>query len=311
MKRSCLERHHHNAGACSLLQEGGKSLKVDYLVVYSDDADLKTRILESMQELIGDGYGEPQTNETLSQSVEIRYTRTREDGRRISGLTVDFDIFDINENEAEDLIRRFSKTIANSQEGIDHVLKLHDPALYSENQRYAEEIFKIEMKLREALSFIFIDTCEANFYELLKDIEVDVVGWKKDPPQESQMIAHCENQFYFLVFSDYIKLTNPKRPKSVDIFELIGTASNFDELKGKIPKHPIVKVRYKDFLASLKERVEPIEKLRNCVAHNRTISTKTLDDYNMVKEDLLTSIQGFLEEVGNTPNEEPDDSPTH
>jgi len=273
-------------------------LKVDYLVAYSNDIDLNAKLVESLQEVLEYFYDDPPGDETLMQWIDIRYTRTRDDGQKISGVTVDFDIDD---NEVG-LIRNFSK-ISTSHEGIEHVLKLHDPALYYENQRYALEIFEIEMRLREALSFIFIDTYGANFYELLKDTGVGIN--KKESPQEREMKEHCENQFYFLVFSQYIQLTTPKHLNLDRIVKLIRDASDFDELQRMISGPPIVEEKYIDFLASLNELVEPIERLRNCVAHNRTVSTNILNDYNMAKEVLLILIQRFLEEVGNTTNEEP------
>ena len=60
---------------------------------------------------------------------------------------------------------------------------------------------------------------------------------------------------------------------------------------------PITEERYVDFLASLRQRVDPIEKLRNCVAHNRSISQRIIDDYEMAKGPLLEEIDALLEEI--------------
>ena len=58
------------------------------------------------------------------------------------------------------------------------------------------------MQLREALSLIFVDTYGEDFYNLLKDADVKPF----EESDEDQMEDYYENQFFFLLFSDYIKI---------------------------------------------------------------------------------------------------------
>ena len=265
---------------------------VDYLVVYSEELDLMDLLTEMLKNALEDVDDEPPEEEELSQYITIRYTTPREDGRRICGFSVEFDSVVGGMGE---LIHDFSQSVADcTDEGIRHLLKLNDPQLRRTLRDYGDEIFEIEMKLREALSLIFVDSYGQNFYTLLKEVRVEPTG--REAPEESQMHAHCENQFFFLVFSDYININVRKQLNLDRIVEYMGQAEDFEGLKQMITTNPITKERHVDFLESLKQRVDPIEKLRNCVAHNRSISQKIIDDYEMAKDLLLEEIKEFLEE---------------
>ena len=272
------------------------TVTVDYLVVYSEELDLMDLLTEMLKNALEDVYDEPPEEEELSQYITIRHTTPREDGRRICGFSVEFD--SAVEGMGE-LVHDFSQSVADcTDEGIRHLLKLNDPQLRRTLRDYGDEIFEIEMKLREALSLIFVDTYGQNFYTLLKEVRVEPTG--REAPEESQMQAHCENQFFFLVFSDYININVRKQLNLDRIVGYMGQAEDFEGLKQMITTDPITKERYVDFLESLKQRVDPIEKLRNCVAHNRSISQKIIDDYEMAKDLLLEEIKEFLEEQENS-----------
>ena len=269
---------------------------VDYLVVCSSEINLSgeiglkellTEILKSALEAIDD---EPPEDEVLEQQITIRYTKTRADSRWLCGFSVEFDS---GEERLAELIDDFSESLANcTDEGIEHLLKLNDPQLQRTLRDYAEEIFEIEMKLREALSLIFVDTYGQDFYTLLQDVDIT----QAERPSVKRMQQFYENEFFFLLFSHYPRINNRKRPSQDGIFEYIQQSGNFEELKQRLTTNPITEERYVDFLASLRQRVDPIEKLRNCVAHNRSIPKRTLDNYNIAKDLLLDEIKAFLEE---------------
>ncbi len=273
------------------------SVTVDYLVVYSEELDLMDLLTEMLKNALEDVYDEPPEEEELRQHINIRYTKKRkdkaerqEDCRCTSGFSVEFDS---GEERLAELIDDFSESLANcTDEGIEHLLKLNDPQLQRTLRDYGEEIFEIEMKLREALSLIFVDTYGQDFYALLKDVDIT----QTERPSVQRMQQFYENEFFFLFFSHYPRINNRKRPNQDGIFEYIQQAEDFEELKQKMTANPITKERYADFLASLEQRVDSIEKLRNCVAHNRSIPKRTLDNYKTAKDLLLQEIKEFLEE---------------
>ena len=277
------------------------AVMVDYLVVYAEELDLMDLLTEMLKNALEDVYDEPPEEEELRQHINIRYTKRRkdkaerqEDCRCTSGFSVEFDS---EEERLAELIDDFSESLANcTDEGIEHLLKLNDPQLQRTLRDYGEEIFEIEMKLREALSLIFVDTYGQDFYTLLKDVDIT----QTERPSVQRMQQFYENEFFFLFFSHYPRINNRKRPNQDGIFEYIQQAEDFEELKQKMTANPITKERYVDFLASLEQRVDSIEKLRNCVAHNRSIPKRTLDNYKTAKDLLLEEIKEFLEEQENS-----------
>ena len=142
-------------------------ITVDYLVVYSKDMDLTELLTEILKNALEDVGDEPPEEEELREHINIRYTKRREDFLYICGFSVEFDSA---EERMSELIANFSESVVDCQdEGIEHLLKLNDPYLRRTLRTYGDEIFEIEMKLREALSLIFIDTYGEDFYNLLKD----------------------------------------------------------------------------------------------------------------------------------------------
>ena len=279
------------------------SVTVDYLVVYSEELDLMELLTETLKNELEGVDDEPLEEEELKQYINIRYTKRREDEtqrredrRRISGFSVEFDTA---EEWMGDLIDNFSESVADcTDEGIEHLLKLNDPQLQRTLRDYGEEIFEIEMKLREALSLIFVDTYGQDFYTLLKDVNIT----QAEHPSVKRMQQFYENEFFFLFFSHYPRINDRKRPNQDGIFEYIQQAEDFEELKQRMTTNPITKERYVAFLASLRQQVDSIEKLRNCVAHNRSIPKRTLDNYKTAKDLLLEEINEFLEEQASDDN---------
>ena len=189
------------------------------------------------------------------------------------------------------VISEFGSSVAEGDESIIHLIKFYDYNLYNENARLAQEIFEIEMKLREALSVIFIDTFQDDFYTFLQDIDVA----PQDPPQESQMQSRYENQFFYLLFSDYIKLNTRKSVKQVpQLIQFLRDSADFQEFREYFVHAPISNEKFADFMQSLKSVLESIEKVRNCVMHNRVVPENDKDNYIQAKEKLMTQVGEFL-----------------
>lgn len=276
-------------------------MKVDFLIFHSATANLMEVLEDSLSQAYEDNYDEPPGVEELLQFIDIRYSkkhvRPSEEGESgetcsICGFSVEFD--EEEENVAENLVKGFCEDLAKNDEFIKHILKLNDPYLRKTNRKYADEIFEIEMKLREAISLIFLDTYGDNYYNLLTEVNVKPLESDLTP---EQMQVRWENEFFYLLFSHYPKLNERKQPNNIKgLIQLIGQADDYEAFKHMLASKPIRNEQYMDFLASLQTHVDPIEKLRNCVAHNRTIPQRVIDNYETAKEPLIRSIDNLLGE---------------
>ena len=244
-------------------------VKVDYLVVCSDKTNLIELLTETLENALESVDDEPPEEEELKQWIDIHLPKKRRDGCQIYRFSV---AFNSAEERMEKLIRGFSNSVAcSNEEGIKHLLKLKDPQLRYKLRNYGKEIFNIEMKLREALSLIYIDTYHKDFYDLLQ------LRNRRRGCTPDRLRKYHENQSFCLLFSEY---------KNIHDLNQI-TIHNLNQ---------ITKDQYIYFLDSLSDLVKPIEKLRNCVAHNRSIPKNIMDNYNETKGPLLDKINKFLKE---------------
>lgn len=265
---------------------------VDYSLVFQAGLSIQDVLRQKLIEAYENAYLETPEAETVNRILRVRYTRRLSKGARhtFAGVTLLLDALD--DEQAAEVVNNFTDGLAEAQdEGIVHVVKLHDPVLYRENAQYAAEIFEIEMKLREAFTFIFADTIGDDFYKLISE-NINFMG---DAPQESQMQARRENEFFYLTFKQYRDLNKKKQIKNAEqILNLIGQASDFRSLQELLSKTPISKEEYRDFLARLDDVLDSIENVRNCVAHNRTIAKKDKENYPRARERLIRLVDEFL-----------------
>ena len=225
--------------------------------------------------------------------IEIKYNYFSENNKYIAGFNLKVPEGNIA------IISEFGQKLQDD-DNVYLVFKYNDEAIQSEHQIYSKEIFDLEMKLREIISFIFLDTYKKDFYNLLKDIDLKIQPLNgNNRSDEEYFKKHFENEFFFLLFSDYIRLNNLKELNKSDLIEMIINSNKYDDLKQKIQNRGIVKEKYQDFLAGIKENIDPIENLRNCIAHNRSFTDKIINNYVKVKKILEDKIDNFWDEVKN------------
>ena len=152
---------------------------------------------------------------------------------------------------------------------IFHVLCFEDPLLRAELAKYAVEIFALEMKLRRALSFIYLNAYQlVEPFNLLRDERVK-------PPErerrfnEEQLQKLGENQFFRLNFGDYINLNQRAGMKVDTILRIVSGTDEYRVFRSEMLRRPVENEEDATFLSDLKSIMQPIEDMRNCVAHNR------------------------------------------
>ena len=266
-----------------------ESLKENLLLLLKDTFDESTTISTEIEE-------QPESIEEWSifNRIETKYNYLSDSDKYIAGFILDL------EEDSKEILQDFGEKLQ-ANENIDLVLKYSDEGMQAEHQECAKEIFDLEMRLREVLSFIFLDTYKKDYYNLLReidDVRIQPLN-KNNKPNGEHYNSHFENEFFFLLFSSYIKLNDLKKLKQPDLMEMIINSNEYDDLKRKIQSRGIIKKEYRDFLAGVKGNLEPIENLRNCIAHNRSIpkrdNYKAITDYDRAKELLDESIESFWE----------------
>lgn len=266
-------------------------MKVEFLIVCHPEDVSEDSLREVLQQTLANNLDDKSLDE-LTDS--IRFTHLREfadpngDAPRVIRA---FDLLLPEQTTYPDrVIKEFADTIRDSED-VDHLLKFYDDTLLERHIAHQRELFEFEMMLRKALSIIYLNSYRGRFYELLRDETTKPAG----SPAEHDMHEAHENEFFHLVFSQYISLNRRRTLNKVeDILKLVQEADDFDKFKQEISRAPVEDEADSDFLASMKQRLNSVEQLRNCVAHNRTPLEKVLQDYTTARTLLDDSLKTFL-----------------
>ncbi len=152
---------------------------------------------------------------------------------------------------------------------VFHVVMFEDPLFQAELSALADEIFHLEMKLRRVLSFIYLNAGE------LKDpfnlLAVEKVQ-KSRASKINQMLRANENQFFHLDFGKYGSLNQRS-----------GT-----DLTNYLPEEDAT------LIAGIRDDMETIGRMRNCVAHNRRPPQETRDNYPRARDHLDELLNEYL-----------------
>jgi hypothetical protein len=264
---------------------------VDYVLVAEPGCDVQACLAQLLADSYQETYAEAAPVETLADLVRTRYDVAREDGSRVCGVSVEFDEVD----EVHVVVETFTAALTEAADvGVLHAVRFLDPFLRDEILGQMAVLFELEMKLREALTVIFLDTCEDGFYDLLKHAKLKTV----EPVDTDHLRATCENEFFFLLFSAYTNAQDRAIPRSVDdLRRSIAESLDFDELKTRLSPRLQMRQSFEDFLASITTNVDSVEKMRNAIAHNRRAAHKVTQDYGVARPNLLESIEEFFQDL--------------
>ena len=229
----------------------------------------------------------------------IRYTRqvvqtAGERGNTLLGFALEIpeDVTDEDEEIVESAISDFVASLQDNPP-FSHAVKFEDPLLQRKLSKYAIEIFALEMKLRRVLSFIYL-----NAYRLREPFSLLVAERVRPPPRErltpDQMKNLNENQFFRLEFRDYINLNQRSFNNVEDVLNIISSSDSFEELRHAIQNRPVSHENDVSLISSLRTIMDPIEEMRNCVAHNRHPTEDVLSSYPNARDQLSVLLDDYL-----------------
>jgi len=189
-------------------------MKVDFQIVHTVRSNIKEYLLDLLKQTL-DGstiieFSVEEKPENLEEWsiftwIDIRYNHEIKENKFITGFNLEF------EEGLKEFIKEFLSNL-NDDENIEVSFKYFDEPMLQKHKDYAEEIFEVEMRLREALSFVFIDTYKENYYNLLDEVDVKIQPVNgNNRADEDYFRKYFENEFFFLLFSDYIRLDNFKK----------------------------------------------------------------------------------------------------
>lgn len=268
----------------------------EFVIVYQQENGRPIRevLVERIDGVLMDNLNQFEFD-AVDRMVSINYERvpTDGDGNPVAGVTrrlLGFSLELPDETASPQIvIDEFADALLEAP--IEHVLKFEDPLLQTELAQRAAELFPLEMKLRRVLSVIYLNAYQDQPYNLLRDETVKPMN----PATEEIMKKTAENEFFFLTFGQYVGLNQrPDLTKMVTLVDLIRIKETYEALRTEIERMPVEDEDDKDFLASLKARMNAIEVMRNCVAHSRRPSNTATNNYLNARPQLEKALDEFL-----------------
>lgn len=176
---------------------------------------------------------------------------------------------------------------------IVHLVKFDDPLIRSDFARWADEIYTLEMKLRQVLTLVYLHAYQdGDPYELLREETVQPMNKEQSKPDYMKMQA--ENEFFHLTFGQYVGLNSRPEFKLAQLLALIRSKEEYDHLRQEVVRVPVEDEDDAVLLAGLKERMDAIEAMRNCCAHSRRPSKKVIQNYDNASPLLHQLLDGYL-----------------
>ncbi|MBD2443852.1 hypothetical protein H6G25_11765 [Dolichospermum sp. FACHB-1091] len=273
----------------------------EFVIVYQQNSDTNIRqiLIDTLTLSLQDNYDEFESD-TVAQMIILQTQRignqsTNEDGNTTQTIILGFTL-DLPEEteEAERVVEEFAKALTEETSPISHIVKFEDPLLQFKLAQWSAEIFAIEMKLRRVLTLIYLNAYQGvEPYKLLRDEKEQPAA--KDKPTDKEMQDALENQFFHLLFSEYVNLNQRPDPKINDLLDNIRNFIRYDELQAEITRKPVQDSYDADFLAALKNKIGAIEKMRNCIAHHRRPSSRTEEGYQNAQPLISQLLDEYLE----------------
>jgi len=196
-------------------------------------------------------------------------------------------------NEPQTVVDEFAKALIDNTNPISHIVKFEDPLLQANLAQWAEEIFALEMKLRRVLTLIYLYAYQdGDPFDLLCDELTQPMV--KEHPKPEQMKAALENQFFHLTFSQYVGLNQRPELKIGDIIKNIKNTETYEVFRAELNRVPVEHEDDAVLLAGLKARMEAIEAMRNCVAHNRRPPHRVVENYDNAQPLLNQLLDDYL-----------------
>lgn len=269
---------------------------IEFLIAYrqTQETDIELMLVGVLAKILEENLNE-YDSEFVKSMIQLRHERagaelSSEDGN-FRNVLLGFALDLPEETEQQHaVINEFSAALSEAPP-IFHVVKFEDPLLRSELARWSEEIFSLEMKLRRVLTFIYLHAHQAATpYDLLSEETVQPMA----KPQSDQMKAATENQFFHLTFGQYVNLNKRPEFKLNDLLATIRDSATYDTFLAELRRSPVQHEDDAVLLAGLKERMDSIEAMRNCIAHNRRPSKRVVENYQNTRPLLDLMLDEYL-----------------
>ncbi len=257
-----------------------KKIKIRYIVLHGIErfrSIWERVLLESLSYYIPNV-----TN--LSEFLEIQISTIRIDsGKFLSRISMV-----LSPDVTPQAISQFEENIR-SEDNIFDIVKVFDFYKLTENKRFLEYLFEIEMKVREIYTILL--------YHLGKNVEESEVKIVKEFKNNSEEYKkRLMNELFFIEFSDYKKVDLRRKVRIEEILFILQNVKTFEDMNlaiSELTKGTLGLKEQFPQLLELEKIIGRLERSRNSIAHNRYLSEKDIENLKKASE-MIDSIYNEL-----------------
>ena len=279
----------------------------EFLISYQaiDGTDVNLVLRDLLSQALVNSQDEFEEDD-IDRMIRISHIRSGEevarDDRKVAQYTILGFSLELPEMDTADAVVDDFAASLSSSDAVLHSLRFEDPVLQEELAQRAAEIFSLEMKLRRVFSFIYLHAYQREDpYDLLRYERVDPVTPNL---RKHDMVAATENQFFHITFSQYISLNRRRELSQVpQILSVLRDSGSYDVFREEVTRRPIANESDAELLDDLQSLLNPIEQMRNCVAHNRRPKVEDRQDYLRNLPVLEKRLDKFLKELAGPPGQ--------
>ncbi|RFM29588.1 hypothetical protein [Deminuibacter soli] len=222
--------------------------------------------------------------------ISLTLNKPLQTGVNFTSFEIDVDTDQYDFSKYDDFLEGLKNRLK-ATDGFHKLLKYVDEIRADQYVKYYLELAEMEMKMREVFSYIFYNKYSVTGNDLFEEFDAKTAGVEEPKPDE--LDKRLENKFFYLTFSGYLKFEKPKDVLIKELIPLIQTKEQYEELRAHLNSRGITVEHHVDFLQAVRATLDPIESVRNCIAHNRQIPNRTDANYTRARTELLRFIQEF------------------
>lgn len=265
--------------------------RLELVLTFAPNTDDESIVIEVLTSTLEDLNEPPDIEDVVSQAIVSRWSGPIPSGS-MSRLVFDVAEITADEYDRATFVKGILDRFTSDTDRITDCVRFYDRRVFRDNQQLAQEIFELEMELREAITLLTLSAGGPPIAEVVGQCVVK----PKNPPNGSDLRRpHAENELFYFLFGEYVSINNLAAPTLQSILSSLTAQQDFDEFKRQVTKTAVVEdPSLEEFIASIKTLMEPIEKVRNAVAHNRAVRNKALENYHTARQRLRDILQEVL-----------------
>jgi hypothetical protein len=253
-------------------------------------------VLDAFAELTGDLTEEIDASSSVYQGLCSPQVVPGTDGLLVR-VRFDFSVLGLGADDERTLAQGLVRWFSEEGDRIDAVFRFGDTRLLESNLSIAKELFSLEMSIRECITLLLLH--ESPGLSVEEHLSESSVKLQNPPGIADLRSTHAESSLFYMLFSDYSSANKfSQRLDANQIMTLASKAESFGDFQRSLRRSSVVNNELLDtFLAGLRDTMDPIEKVRNAVAHNRAVRTTAHGNYVMARERVGHLIEETIEQL--------------